>query len=254
MLRKTLALGKLYLISPTRGAQAARDEENLAPSLWLYAAFVLGYMVFFRYKPLDFPDKNAPLPAEVQDLFFWFKVTLWQPPLEAAWIVFLIGLIQWFEKGSWPVRFMTAVLWTATPFILIAAYAQKGGLPKTGLAAGFAAWLALFYPLIRKAPRKRWMPMISYMMGLNVIGIVLLLPMAIAVALDAPMLFNASQAAGGIWILIVGTLGLRELTGLRLSRAFMAVLLSMFFQIALAFNLHLLGLVPKEILKALFYA
>lgn len=253
MLKRMLALGKALVFSPTRGAQEARKEENLAPAFWLYAAFVLGYMVFFRLKPLDFPDKNAPLPAEVQDLFFWFKVTLWQPPLEAGWILFLLGLVRWFERGSWPVRFMSAVLWTAFPFILIVYYAQNA-LPKAGLAAGFAAWLSLFYPLVRGAPRALWRPLIAYMLGLNVIGVLLLAPMTLAVLLDAPMLFTASQAAGGFWILIVGTLGLRELTGLRLPRAFMSVLLSMFFQIALAFTLHLLGLVPKEILKALFYA
>ena len=34
----------------------------------------------------------------------------------------------------------------------------------------------------------------------------------------------------------------------------MAVLLSMFFQIAVAFTLYLLHIVPKDILKALLYA
>ena len=92
------------------------------------------------------------------------------------------------------------------------------------------------------------------MLGLNAVGIVLLVPMTVAVFMDAPEVFTITQAIGGPWILGWGTVGLRELTGLRLPRAFMAMLFSMFLQIALAFTLHLLGIVPKEILKALFYA
>jgi len=54
-----------------------------------------------------------------------------------------------------------------------------------------------------------------------------------------------------LWMLGAGTLGLRELCALRLPRAFMAMLLSLVFQISAAFTLHLLGLVPKDILKAM---
>jgi hypothetical protein len=82
----------------------------------------------------------------------------------------------------------------------------------------------------------------------------MLVPMGLAASLRSKELFMASQAAGGFWILGCATVGLRRLTGLRLPRVFMAVLLSMFFQIALAFTLHILGLVPKDILKALLYA
>jgi hypothetical protein len=65
----------------------------------------------------------------------------------------------------------------------------------------------------------------------------------------------AAQVAGGIWMLVWGTMGLRKLTGLRLPRAFMAMLLSMFFQVQTALALHLLGLMSKVMLKALiFYA
>jgi hypothetical protein len=82
----------------------------------------------------------------------------------------------------------------------------------------------------------------------------MLLPMALAVFIDADSLFKGAQIAGGLWVLLCGTLGLRALTDLRLPRCFMAVLMSMFMQIAFAFTLHMLGIVPKDILKALLYA
>lgn len=253
MLRETLRLGRLYLFSPAKGAEAARKEGSFIPSLWLYLAFTAGYMLFFWLKPWDFPDQNAPFPRETLGLFFWFKVMLWQPPLEIAWILFLMGLVAWLRGGSLPMRLAAGVLWTASPFILIACYAQNT-IPRWAFAAGSLAWTALFYPCWRKVPREEWMPVASFMLGINVIGLALIIPMAVSALIKQADLFTFVQIAGGLWILGAGTLGLRALTGLRLPRAFMSVLLSMFFQIALAFTLHLLGLVPKEILKALLYA
>jgi hypothetical protein len=79
-------------------------------------------------------------------------------------------------------------------------------------------------------------------------------PMAAAVAARSPDLFMGAQVVEGLWLLGVGTLGLRALTGLRLPRAFMSMLLAMLFQVAFAFTLYMLGLVPPEILKALLYS
>jgi hypothetical protein len=92
------------------------------------------------------------------------------------------------------------------------------------------------------------------MLGVNAIGIVMLAPMSLAALLRSSSLFMATQVVGGFWILGWSTVGLRKLTGMRLPRAFMAVLLSMFFQVAAAVTLHKLGLVSKDILKALLYA
>jgi len=259
MLRETLQLARQYLLAPSKGAEAAREEKSLAPSLWIYVAFTAGYLLFYWLKPFDFPDKNAPLLREPLGLFFWFKVVLWQPPLELAWIVFLMGLVAWFREGSLPVRLAAGVAWAASPFLLIVAYLQQEpsllwpSISRPLFAAGSLVWLALFYPLLKKTPKPDWRPLISFMLGINIIGIVLLIPMAAAVFMDSPDMFKAAQIAGGLWILGASMLGLRVLTGLRLPRAFMAVLLSMLFQAALALTLFALGLVPKEILKALFY-
>ena len=259
MLKETLQLARQYLLAPSKGAEAARQDKSLVPSLWLYSAFTAGYLIFYWLKPFDFPDKNAPFPRETLNLFFWFRVILWQPPLELAWIVFLMGLVRWFKEGSLPVRLAAGVAWAASPFILLVAYLQQEpamllpSISKPVLAAASLAWIGLFYPLLKKTPRGDWRPLISFMLGINVIGLALLIPMTAAVLMDAPELFKAAQIAGGLWILGASMLGLRVLSGLRLPRAFMAVLLSMLFQAALALTFFGLGAVPKEILKALFY-
>jgi len=254
MLSRILTLSRLFLISPSRAAAASRQEENLAPCLWIYAAGTAGTMLFFTLKPFDFPDPGAALPREPQSLVFWLKVLLWQPPLEAAWFAFLLGLVAWFRRGALPVRLLSAVAWAAAPFILMAAAGARGGAAKTTLALGALVWLGLFVPLWRRLTRAEAAPVVIFMLGVNVVGVVMLAPMILAVCLRSPGLFTAVQAAGGLWILGCGTLGLRHLTELRLPRAFMAVLFSMFFQVAVALTLHLLGLVPKDILKALLYA
>ncbi len=254
MLSRCWKLTKLFLSKPSKAAEASRDEANLGPNLALYFAFVVASMLFFWLKPFDFPDVNAALPRESQGLGFWFKVMLWQPPLEAAWIVFLLGLAQWLREGKLAIRLLSAVLWTALPIALIAAYVQLHGLTKPVLALGEAACFALFVPLVSKFPRDERLPVASFMIGLNVIGLIMIAPMILSVIVDSGKLFEWSQIAGGLLMVGVGTAGLRALCGMRLPRAFMAVLLSMFFQIALAFALHFLGVVPKEILKALLYA
>ena len=248
---RTFALGWAALRSPSRAADEARKPGGAVPALWVYLAFTVGYLLFFWLKPFDFPDRNAPFPSEMQGLWFWFRVMLWQPPLELAWMAFLLGLVEWFRQGKLGVRMVVGVAWTAFPFILMAAYRDA---PKAAFAAGSAVWIGLFIPLWKRAATSDWKPLVVLMLALNAIGIALLAPMALAVAIDQPGFFTFSQAVGGLWMLVAGALALRKLSGLRLPRAFMAVLFSMFLQIAFAFTLHLLGLVPKEILKALLYA
>ena len=249
-----LSMIRRYAFAPSQAAQASRDKANLAPNVIIYALFATASLIFFWLKPFDFPDANAALPGKARGLLFWFKVMLWQPPLELAWIAFLLGLTQWLRGGKLVVRLTAAALWTALTFVLIISYWQKLGLGQLGFALGCLASFALFVPAVRNFPAAERLPVVSFMLGLNALGLIMLAPTALAAALRSSVLFNAAQIAGGIWMIGAGALGLRRLTGIRLARAFMAMLLSMFFQIALACALYLLGVVPKDILQALLYA
>lgn len=247
------ALARGALLSPTAAAETARAPGSLAPSAAIYAAFLLASALFYAWKPFDFPDRNAPYPKVPQGLAFWLKVMAWQPPLELAWIFFLGALLEWFREGKLFFRMLGGVLATAAPFILLVLF-QQSQLGKGAYGGLFALWLGLLAYGARRAPSGDWLPLAAFMLALNAIGLVMVPPMAAAVGLDSEGLFKGAQIVGGLWILGGATLGLRALTGLRLPRCFMAVLLSMFMQIAFAFSLHMLGLVPKDILKALLYA
>src|SRR5690349_1925592 len=95
--RSVLKLARYALFSPRQAAQESKNEENFKPALLIYLLFLIGYILFFWLKPLDFPDTGARV-GENGGLLFWLKVMFWQPPLEAAWIVFLTGFVVWFAQ------------------------------------------------------------------------------------------------------------------------------------------------------------
>jgi hypothetical protein len=219
--------------------------------LYIYIAATVAFVLLFWWKPFDFPDRAAPVPYEMQDLAYWFKAESWQPVLEAGWVVFLLAYLSLFSRGTFPLRLMCAIALTAAPGALLASYVQIKTFAYWGLAAGFAAWLAPFWWLTRRAGRGQWWPLINFSLGVNIIGLPIAFLLAICVLADQPQAFQGVQIFGGLWLLGAMTVGVRELSGLRLPRAFMAVLLSAFAQFALAFCLHFLG--AQGVLKALFY-
>ncbi len=241
----------LFIRSPSKAAKAHSKAALDGNCAWIYLISTLAFMLLFWLKPFDFPDRTAPVPFEMQDLSYWLKAEFWQPVLEAGWVVFLLGFMSFFAAGSWPVRLASAVALTAAPGALIAAYVQYNAFPYWGFAAGAALWLLPFYFLTARAGKSQWWPLINFSMGVNAIGLPIAALLAIAVALNQADLFKGVQIAGGLWLLGAMIIGVRELSGLRLPRAFMAVLLSAFAQFALAFCLHFLG--AKGVLKALFY-
>ena len=251
---KITQLCRDYLFFPARGAAKNKENGEMVLNASLYLVFLLLSLLFYWLKPWNFPDHYAPFPSQSPNFYFWLKVMLWQPPLEIVWILCLFGLMLWLEKGNLLFKLITSVFWTAMPFILIIFYVKKNGISKVWFDLGEILCFALFiFPLLKIKKAEAW-PIAGFMLGLNVIGIVLLLPMVLSIFLDSNTIFNGSQVVGGLWMLWAGMMGLRELRGIRLSRAFLAVLFSLLFQIAFAFALYFMGLVPKEILKALLYA
>ncbi len=251
---KVIRLCRDYLFFPSRGAAQNKGSGEIPSNLAIYLLFLLLSLLFYWLKPWNFPDHYAPFPSQSPNFNFWLKVMLWQPPLEIVWILCLLGIMVWLEKGNLFFKIATGIFWTAMPFILIVFYAQKNGISEPLFDIGETLCFALFvFPLL-KIGKSEVFPIAGFMLGLNAIGIILFLPMVLSVWLNSSSLFNGSQIVGGLWMLWAGMMGLRELRGLRLSRAFLAVLFSLLFQIAFAFALYFMGLVPKEILKALLYA
>ena len=120
-----LDFSRRCLFSPSQAAESAKAPGSLSPALAIYAAFLLASAAFYAWKPFDFPDRNAPFPRETQNLWFWLKAMLYQPPLEFAWVAFLVALLEWFREGRLFWRILGAVIATALPFGLLIAYQQN---------------------------------------------------------------------------------------------------------------------------------
>lgn len=248
---RELALACLF--KPSRAAEEARRPGSLMPAALIYLAYLAASAAFFAWKPFDFPDPNVPYPRETQGLWFWLKVMLWQPPVELLWIGLLMAVVEWFRAGKMFLRLLGAVLATAVPFVLLVLY-KWASVGWWGFALLSLAWAGLMAFWAARVPAEQWRPVAALMLGLNVVGLLMTAPMALATAAGSAQLYQAAQIGGGLWVLLCGTLALRALTGLRLPRCFMSMLLSMFMQIGVVFTLHMLGLVPKDILKALLLA
>ncbi|MBI4677890.1 MAG: hypothetical protein HY748_09940 [Elusimicrobia bacterium] len=245
-------LGWKILVSPRAASQDCLKGASLAASLWIYAAFLAAFAVFTLLKPPGFPSGQAATPESL-GIGSVVQATLWNLPVEAAWIVFLMGLVRFFQTGALPVRLALGTAWAATPLILVALYLHVHAMGRGAFLAGAAVWLGLFYPLLRRTGASDWLKLTSFMLALNAIAIAFL-PFLTATALARhENAFIAVQVVMGLWLLGAGASGLRELWGLRLARAFMAILLSVAFQAAFCLTLYSAGLVPLEILKVMLF-
>ncbi|MFA6316681.1 MAG: hypothetical protein WC943_04625 [Elusimicrobiota bacterium] len=247
-----LGLALLVLRDPKAAAQACGRKGALASSLWIYGAFLAAFAVFTGLRPQGFPG-GQPVPFEFPAAGRLALAILWNLPMEAVWIVFLMGLVRFFRVGSLPVRVALGAAWAAGALILLIAYLQLHGMSRAAFLVGTAVWLGLFYPLLRGIGRDEWLQVTGFMLALNAVFLALALPLTVSAVLRKEGAFMASQIVMGLWLLWAGTSGLRELAALRLPRAFMAILLSIVFQAALTLSLYAAGLVSREILMVMLF-
>ncbi|MEK7389166.1 MAG: hypothetical protein AAB036_05680 [Elusimicrobiota bacterium] len=204
-------------------------------------------------KPTNFPDVNAAAPATAQGMMYWFKVMLWQPVLMASLIAFCGVLLSWLQTGWLPLRVAGAALWSAIPLVLTILYVRDG-LPKTFFGLLLLIWTAPLYVIARKIPSKQWRELSAFLLGLNIIECLALVPEGIVTAMGWEAGYKGVAAGAGLWMLISGGLGLKALPPSRpLARSLLALLFSLILQITVVIASFLLGWLPPETLKALLY-
>jgi hypothetical protein len=105
----------------------------------------------------------------------------------------------------------------------------------------------------RRIAAARWKTLTAFLLGLNVIGIALLVPEVVVCLLRSKPAFNGLLGVELIWMLTCGGLGLARLAKTSTARAVLAFLfanLAMNVALAAAF---VLGWLPLEVLKVLMY-
>ena len=256
---RALALGKLFMFSPSEAAHACRKDEALRDALKLYALTILAAALFHWWKPYDFPDANAAVPGTFQGFGFWLKVMMWQPLLMAVLIGLCGALLHWMKDGWLPLKIFTSVFWTAIPFILMLSYlptSREAGpiLSKTQYGALFALWCASAAWMIRLTPGDVWRPLTSFLLAMNAVELASFIPQAIVTSLRWEAGYKAVVSIAGIWMLLAGAFGLKSLPPARpLPRALFPLIFSLILQIAVVFAAFTLGWLPMETLKALMY-
>lgn len=244
--------GRLFLFHPDRAAQACEREGALEDGLKVYAVWVVVSLLYLWLKPFDFPDANAPMPVQPEGFAFWLRVAFWEPLLAAMNIALTALVLEWMKEGWLPLKTAVATLWSALPLILTIAYV-KTGMSRVVFGAGMIAWAVPGVLVARRVPRGDWRRIAAFLLGLNAVGLVLLLPEVAACILRSDILYKASLGASVLWLLVCGGAGLKRLSGASLARAVLAFLfanLVLNLAIAAAYLLHWL---PMEVLKVLVY-
>jgi hypothetical protein len=259
-MKKALALGKLFLFSPSEAARVCQKDEALYDALKLYALTLLGAALFHWWKPYDFPDANAAVPGVVQGFIFWLKVMMWQPLLMAVLIGLCGALLHWMKDGWLPFKIFTSVFWTAIPFILMLCYlptSREAGpttLSKTQYGILFALWCASAAGMIRLTPKAVWRPLASFLLAMNVVELASFIPQIIVTLLRWEAGYKAVVSVTGLWMLLAGAFGLKSLPPPRpLPRTLFPLIFSLLLQIAVVFAAFTLNWLPMETLKALMY-
>lgn len=249
-LKRALAFGRLFLFEPARAAEACLGAEALADGLKVYAIWIAASLLSLWMKPFDFPDVNAAAP--VQDLAFWSKVAVWEPVLAALNIALTTLVLNWMREGWLPLKTAAATLWSAFPLILTISL-TRSAIGKPLFSVLLLLWAAPGALVARRIPRAQWRRVTAFLLGINAVAVVLLLPQAAAAALRSEVLYKASLVLTAVWLLACGGVGLRSLTKISLPRAVLAFLFA-----NLALNMALmaayrLGWLPLDVLKVLVY-
>lgn len=251
-MRRAIAFGRLFLFHPARAAEECLRQEALGEGLKVYAAWVVASLLYLWLKPFDFPDTNAAIPSRFQGFSFWTKVALWEPVL-AALNIALTGLVlRWMKDGWLPLKTAAATLWCTLPLILTVAY-TRSAISKPVFALLFIVWAIPGVLYARRIPGADWRRTTTFLLGLNAVGLVLLVAQAAAALARSQVLYKASLVLTVAWLLACGGTGLKTLAKTSLPRAVLAFLfanLALNLVLAAAF---LLGWLPMEVLKVLVY-
>jgi len=256
-MRSAAQFGFDFIRRPSRAMDFVERDPRaaLGAAAGVYALYLVTAALFYTLKPDGFPPPVPGAPAEIAErgLWFWAGVQLWSPVLLAVWI----AASGWFGRllggGRLALRLPAAVFTAAIPLLLFVVY-NNSAMPRWGFGLSWLALGALMIPGFRRVSREDWLRLSASLAGLHACAIVLLLPFSLAVAARSPLAYNTVEMAMLLWVLALASYAVRRVLGVPTARAFAAVFLSLLAQILFVFSMHSLGLLPKEVLKALMAA
>lgn len=267
-MREAMMFAGELLLKPSQALVRLRSSNaGLRPSVFIYACFLLTAVAFYSLKPEDFPrpDPMGEWPLAMEQgrshgLYFWAKVQSWGPFLTFV-EVFCLGWFSWLlKKPGTPARDRTVyrllrmsgiALVAISPFIPMLLY-KYGAISKAVFGFFLAAMIAAMIPGVQSRSLSSWRPLAALSMGLNMVNLALLIPFAAAVLFRSEAGYHALELLLMVWTIALGTYLLGGLEGMSSARAFMALMLAVVLcPMVFVISAYMLGLVPREILKAM---
>lgn len=219
----------------------------LESSAAVYLAVLAASVLFYTFKPADFP----PIPEGTAamrfsgGLGFWTAVFAWNALQTAVIAAMAAWYARLLAEGRLPARLGLGALSVVAPLLLLIVYLSVKRLNSGWPLVAWAALIALLRPNFRRVPRERWRPVLSLFMACN--GVLLAaLPLTLALtALRADRAYLALEIAKSLWILGLASYGMSRLAGLPPPRAVAAVVLSLLFSLVFFSSMYLYGVLPK---------
>ncbi len=252
--RSTWALARDLVAAPDRAFERLeRPGAALAESALLYLAFTIAFSLFYAWKPPDFPQAaRAAFEAGgmPQGFWFWLGTGVLGAFMTALWVAMLGTILQFAPRAWQPLALALQLAWTTGTVVAVVLYKQT----QVSQLALALMWAALLAPLawVAKTRTIPWARLLSLMLALNVFAILSCAPMVVAVILRSENLYILSQAGVLLWMLLVGTRGIRRFTGFATPRVFLSLGFSMVGSVMALFTLYFMGLVSERMLKVYF--
>ncbi|MFH1725336.1 MAG: hypothetical protein ABII00_12045 [Elusimicrobiota bacterium] len=228
---------------------------GLGQALWIYLAYLVTAVLFYTLKPDGFPPPlpDAPPPAFERGILFWMKVHAWGPVLAAIWIAMTAWFGRLLRGGRLPVRLFAAALCGLAPLLLIFVY-NNTGMPRWGFGLCWLMLVSAMIPGFRRVERGVWKPLAAVLLAVNAVAVAMLPLFMGAVLARHALSYHVLELAMLFWTLGLAAFGVSRVMGIQTARAFAAIFLSVVCQVFFVFSMRLLGLLPKEVLKALMTA
>ncbi len=96
-----------------------------------------------------------------------------------------------------------------------------------------------------------WRPLVSLFLSVNSVALAFLPLFLVSIVLRVGLAYHILEVVMMFWMLGLAAYGVSRITGLSTARSFCAIFLSTVSQVFFIFSLHMLGVIPKDALKAL---
>ncbi|MBI4423567.1 MAG: hypothetical protein HY554_07570 [Elusimicrobia bacterium] len=249
-------LARAMLLSPGRAAETlSTDRDAIGAALVLYLVYLAVSVAFYSWKPVEFPAPGGapgllggePLP---QSPVFWAKVQAWNPLLTAIWLVFLAWFASFLQGGRLALRLLGGASLGVMPIVPILLYTGNQA-PRWSVLASWVVVFGVMAPGLRRRRGDSWRRLAGLVLSIVIVNVALSPAFALAVLAGSEAAYQGLEIVMLFWTLGLGAYLLGRMESIATARAFAALFFSMLCQLLLVASLHLAGIVPKDILKAL---